>query len=97
MREKKVLFIQPPLTLTERYGKMAGIGTRTPPLGLCNLAAAARLEGYEAKILDAEALRLTAQEALGRVLEERPDYIGISAVTVSVANAAKLAVRRSAR
>jgi len=91
VRKKKVLFIQPPLTLTETYGKMARSRTMTPPLGLCSLAAVTRLEGYETKILDAEALRLSFEETVERIVEESPDYIGMTAVTISVGNAAKLA------
>ena len=88
---KKILFVNPPLSLKERYGEMAESGTTTPPLGLCNLAAVTRKAGYKTKILDAEALRLTFKETLERILKEGPDYTAMTAVTISILNAAKLA------
>ena len=88
---KKILFINPPLTLKDRYGEMAESGTTTPPLGLCNLAAVTREAGYKTEILDAEALRLTFKETVDRIIKEKPDYIGITAVTISILNAGRLA------
>lgn len=88
---KKIIFIEPPLSLEERYGDLAESGTTTPPLGLCHLAAVTIDKGYDTKILDAAALRLTFEETVKIVLKEKPDYIGITAVTISILNAAKLA------
>lgn len=88
---KKVMFVNPPLSLEERYGEMSKSGTTTPPLGLCLLAAIVKREGYDASILDAEALRISFEETLKRIIDAKPDYIGITAVTISILNAAKLA------
>jgi anaerobic magnesium-protoporphyrin IX monomethyl ester cyclase len=91
MKQKKLLLVNPPLSLKERYGKMAESGTTTPPLGLCSLAAVTRNAGYETKIIDAEALGLSFDETVAEIQREAPDYVGITAVTVSILNAASLA------
>lgn len=88
----KILFIQPPLTLEERYGKLAGGGSSAPPVGLAQVAAAVRHAlPYDVKILDAEALELTIDDTIKRIQHENPDYIGITAVTPSIYKAFLLA------
>ncbi|PIR18033.1 MAG: hypothetical protein COV46_01600 [Deltaproteobacteria bacterium CG11_big_fil_rev_8_21_14_0_20_49_13] len=89
---KKILFIQPPLTLEERYGKLAGGGSSAPPIGLAQVAAAVRNSlSYDVIILDAEALELTISDTIKRIRSENPDYIGITAVTPSIYKASLLA------
>lgn len=88
---KKILFVNPPLSLEERYGDMAESGTTTPPLGLCLLAGITRDKGYETSILDAEVLRLSFKETFDKIKKKDPHYICITAVTISILNAAKLA------
>jgi radical SAM superfamily enzyme YgiQ (UPF0313 family) len=85
-----ILFVNPPLTLKERYEKMEEGGSSALPLGLCSLAAVAREAGFETGILDCAALNLGYEEAVGRILKEEPKYVGITAVTISIYNASKL-------
>ncbi len=40
--KKDLLLVNPPITLEERYGSFASVGSQAPPLGLCYLAASAR-------------------------------------------------------
>jgi B12 binding domain. len=88
---KKVVLINPPLTMEERYGTLARAGSKLPPLGLCSLAAVLRNAGHDVSIIDAPATDLGIKETFELVQEFNPDLIGITAVTISINNAAKLA------
>jgi hypothetical protein len=58
-----IVFATPPLAMAERYGALAPGGSKLPPLGLALLAAVVREKGFSTAIVDAEALRLTPEEA----------------------------------
>jgi len=88
---KKVILINPPLTMEERYGVLAKAGSKLPPLGLCNLAAVVRKTGADVSIIDAPALGFGMKETLDMVEAFNPDLIGITAVTISINKAAQLA------
>lgn len=85
-----VVLVNPPLTLEERYGNLARAGTSLPPLGLTILAAVLMEKGYDVRILDAAVLGLSYGAAVDWILRERPKYVGTTAVTISIFNAAKL-------
>ena len=87
----KIILVQPPLTLEERYGVKHQSGGETIPLGLLYLAASARADGYPVKIIDAEILGLNIKAATEKILVENPGLVGFTAVTVSVDNAAAVA------
>jgi anaerobic magnesium-protoporphyrin IX monomethyl ester cyclase len=91
MKKPRVILINPPLKGEERYGPLAGGGVYMPPLGLGTLAAVLKKNGYQVKILDGEVLRLNYQEAVQQTLAFRPDYVGITAVTMAIHSAAELA------
>src|SRR3989304_7772518 len=86
----KIVLVNPPLTLEERYGNLAKAGSSLPPLGLTILAAVLREKGYDVRILDAAVQGLSYEAAVEQILCERPKYVGTTAVTVSIFNAAKL-------
>ncbi|MDD5687997.1 MAG: radical SAM protein [Elusimicrobia bacterium] len=86
-----IIFVNPNLTLEERYGKLAAAGSLEPPHGLCNLAAVCIKENIDVEILDIPALGLTYEQALNHIIKKSPKYVGITAVTISIYNAAKLA------
>jgi radical SAM superfamily enzyme YgiQ (UPF0313 family) len=88
---KRLVLINPPLTMEERYGTLAKAGSKLPPLGLCNLAAVVRKAGLEVSIIDAPAAELGIEETFEMVQKFNPDLIGITAVTISINNAARLA------
>ena len=48
--EIDLLLINPPITLEERYGTFASVGSQAPPLGLCYVAATVRDAGYRVQI-----------------------------------------------
>lgn len=86
-----IIFINPPLTLKERFGKFAPAGNVMPPLGLCYLAGACRGKGLKTEIIDAPAEGLDVLQVRNRVLSKRPLFVGITATTLSVFNASKVA------
>jgi radical SAM superfamily enzyme YgiQ (UPF0313 family) len=86
----KVVLVNPPLTLEERYGNLAAAGTSLPPLGLTILAAVLREKGHEVRIIDAAVLGLSYEDTIKNILYEKPKYVGTTSVTVSIFNAAKL-------
>lgn len=88
---KKIVLVNPPLTLEERYGTLAKGGTSLPPLGLTILAAVLRENNIPVAIVDAAVLNLSYKEGLEYILSQEPGYVGFTAVTVSVHKAAKLA------
>lgn len=87
----KIVFVNPPLFLEERYGELAQAGSMTPPLSLCDLAAVAREAGFETEIIDAAALSLNHRDTAQKILAASPLSVGITATTLSIYSAGKLA------
>ncbi len=90
---KKIVFVHPPMTRRRRHGNLGVAGARTPPFGICYLAAVVRERGYRALIVDAEALELSDDETADQVLSQDPDYVGFTATTPNFASAARVARR----
>ena len=88
---KKIVLVNPPLTLEERYGTLAKGGTSLPPLGLTTLAAVIKRNSIPVGIVDAAVLNLSYNDTVRDILKEEPNFVGITASTVSVHNAAKVA------
>lgn len=88
---KKITLVNPPLTGKERYGSLAKGGVYMPNLGLGYLASVLRRENYQVNIVDGEALSLNTKSAAGYILKESPDFVGLTAATVSINKAAELA------
>ena len=51
-RDRRILFVNPPLSNRERYGKLAAAGNILPPHAFLNLGAWCRSLGYEVRIVD---------------------------------------------
>jgi anaerobic magnesium-protoporphyrin IX monomethyl ester cyclase len=88
---KKIVLINPPLTSEERYGTRFMAGGNPPPLGLANLAAMTRANGYETSIIDAAALGLNTSTIVKMVLDAGRPYVGITGATIAFDNMARLA------
>ncbi|MBI3813208.1 MAG: radical SAM protein [Nitrospinae bacterium] len=86
-----IVFAAPPLTLEERYGTLAGAGNTLPSMGLLSLASVVRKSGYKTAVVEASSLNLSYDETVRQILSFSPDYVGITATTVSIFHAAKLA------
>jgi len=90
-RMTSIVFINPPLSLRDRYGDMARSGTRTPPLGLAQLAAVTRREGHASHIIDCPAQGWDDEQTIQCLRELKPRYVGITAVTIGIYSAGRLA------
>jgi radical SAM superfamily enzyme YgiQ (UPF0313 family) len=86
-----LVLVNPPITLEERYGSFASVGSQAPPLGLCYLASSAKKQGYAVRIIDAPALSLDLACTLAAIAEAGAEAIGITASTVSFNRAIELA------
>lgn len=91
--DKGVVFINPPLSMKERYGAIAKGGRNAPPLGLCSLASVVREKGYKTDIIDAAVLNYGLSDVVKKIVNLSPKYIGITASTVAIDRAGKLAAR----
>lgn len=90
----RVLLCIPPLgdgIYRSNVGGLLRIATSLIPQGLCHLAAICRQSGFETHILDCQALNLSLTKALNAVVETQPDFVGISATTLSINRAAQFA------
>jgi len=87
----KIVLVQPPLTLEERYGIKSKSGGESIPLGLVYLAAAVRAAGHQVSIIDAEILDLNTASTTEKILAADPAVVGFTAVTISIDNAAAVA------
>lgn len=86
-----IIFINPPLTLEERYGKLSSGGSLLAPLGLATLAAITRDKGFKTELIDSAALELSYEKTVDQIMQRAPKYVGITATTIAIHNAAKLA------
>ena len=89
--KKDLLLINPPITLEERYGSFASVGSQAPPLGLCYIAATVRQASYSVQILDAPALDMDLPRTITEIAKANAELIGITASTVSIPRAGELA------
>ena len=88
-----ILFIYPPFTVKERYGNrpIGRVGGHLPPLGLAQLAAFVREQGYRVDLLDAVALDLSVEQVVERVATIEPQAVGFTALTSSFHRAVSVA------
>ena len=78
----KVLLVNPPYSLEERYGKkLKHFGGHAEPLGLAYLAAVARNAGYEVEIIDAPIQNHTPESIARKVRDEKIQLVGITMLT----------------
>jgi radical SAM superfamily enzyme YgiQ (UPF0313 family) len=91
MKKKTVVLVNPPLTSKERlYKGLSKVKVNYPPLGLCYLASVIRHK-YNVKIIDLQIENMNFQYYANYVLQQNPDYIGITSTTVAIHNAARIA------
>ena len=91
MSKPCVVFVNSPLGLEERYGALSTAANTLPAMGVCNLAAVARREGYRVGLVEACSLGLSQQQTVSSIMEHRPDFVGLSALTLSINSAASVA------
>jgi anaerobic magnesium-protoporphyrin IX monomethyl ester cyclase len=86
-----IVFLNLPVSDKELYGNFAVSASHEPPLGLCYLAAVTRAKGYKTKIIDAKVEGLNFKQAAEKIINYKPQFVGITAVTLSIVAARKFA------
>ncbi len=86
-----IVLVKPPLSREDIYGKMSSVGPSDPPLGLANLAAYLRNNHIGVEIIDADAMCLSSEDVVAEIVRKAPKYVGITAVTLAISSAARLA------
>jgi len=86
-----LVLVNPPISLEERYGSFASVGSQAPPLGLCYLASSVRKSGYRVQIIDAPALDMDLTHTTAEIVKSGAELIGLTASTVSIFRASELA------
>lgn len=82
MNQPKILLVNPPFFLEERYGKhLKKFGALSEPLGLAYLAANLELHNYSAKILDCTALDINPKKIPQELKKDHYDLIGLTMLT----------------
>jgi anaerobic magnesium-protoporphyrin IX monomethyl ester cyclase len=87
----KLVLATAPLSLEARYGRFAGAASTEPSFGLLCLAAVARRAGFPVAVVEASSLGLAPAAAADVILAAAPDVVGLSATTLGVVSAARLA------
>lgn len=90
-KNKRIILVNPPLSVRRRYGKLGQAGSNEPPLGLCYLASIVRKAGFDVRIIDAQASGYELTRTLNIIKSFEPHYVGISAATMAISSASELA------
>lgn len=94
LRQKTLVLCEPPFVFWDRGRDQLRQGEETiPGLGVLILAAVARQRGYRVHLVDAKPQGTSIEETSRQIAALRPDYLGLSATTISVTNASRIAAR----
>ncbi len=92
MRARTVVFVEPPYVCWDRRMDRVREGEEEiPGIGTLILAAVARQRGHRVHIVDGKRTGTPVAEVARRVAALAPDHVGISATTISIHNAARIA------
>jgi radical SAM superfamily enzyme YgiQ (UPF0313 family) len=95
---RTIVFCEPPYIWWDRRRDQVRQGEETiPGMGMLILAAVARQRGYDVHLIDAKAQGTSVEEVAQRIVDLQPDYLGLSATTISVTNAGRIAAVVRAR
>ena len=86
----KVVLVNPPLTILDRYGVHFRSGGEIPPIGLAYLAAVLLKNSIDVRIIDGS-LSTSYEQLVREIIDEQPDYVGLTSSTMSIHNAGKVA------
>ncbi len=90
-KNRRIVLVNPPLNIKKRYGKLWRAAGNEAPVSLCYLASVVRKEGFAVEIIDAQARRLDLVETVDLIHSFGPHYVGITASTMTIDSASKLA------
>jgi len=77
--------------MEELFGKMAESGSNMPSLGLLSLAAVLKREGHDVSIIEPTVMNMDLDAAIKKIMLLNPKYVGITAPTILIYQAARLA------
>ncbi|MFA4955737.1 MAG: radical SAM protein [Candidatus Methanoperedens sp.] len=82
IKQRKIIFCQPP---------NLSFGTVSPPIGLLYLGTVTKISGRDTTIIDAASLQQDINKTIELILNEKPDYLALTAVTLTINESAKIA------
>jgi radical SAM superfamily enzyme YgiQ (UPF0313 family) len=85
-----ITLVYPPVSMEGRYREVA-TGHEVPPQPLIYLGAYLRQNNFKCSLIDANALGLSMDETVNRILALAPRYVGITSPTMLISTAGKLA------
>jgi radical SAM superfamily enzyme YgiQ (UPF0313 family) len=89
-----VVFVEPPYVCWDRQGDRVREGEEEiPGIGTLTLAAVARARGHRVHVVDGKRTGTPIEAVAARVAALAPDHVGLSATTISIDNAARIAAR----
>ena len=92
MGARIVVFVEPPYVCWDRRMDRVREGEEEiPGIGTLVLAAVARQRGHRVHVVDGKRTGTPVAEVARRVAALAPDHVGISATTISIHNAARIA------
>jgi anaerobic magnesium-protoporphyrin IX monomethyl ester cyclase len=91
---RTLVLCEPPYVFWDRGMDRLRQGEETiPGMGVLILAAVARRHGYRVHLVDAKRQGTSVADVCREIERLQPDYLGISATTISVTNGARIAAR----
>ena len=94
MRPERVVFVEPPYVCWDRRMDRVRQGEEEMPgVGTLVLAAVVRAAGHEVRVVDGKRTGTPVDDVAADVAAHRPTHVGISATTISIHNAARIAER----
>lgn len=95
---RTIVFCEPPYLFWDRARDGLRQGEETiPGMGMLILAAVARRRGYRVHLVDAKTPGAALDDICARIAALAPDVLALSATTISVTNAGRIAARLKAR
>jgi anaerobic magnesium-protoporphyrin IX monomethyl ester cyclase len=94
MPGRTIVFVEPPYVCWDRRMDRVREGEEEiPGIGTLVLAAVARERGHRVHLVDGKRTGTAIDDVAAMVARHRPDHVGISATTISVHNAGRIAAR----
>src|SRR5213593_861316 len=94
MRPQRVVLVEPPYVCWDRRRDRVRQGEEEiPGIGTLTLAAVLREHGHRVAIVDGKRTGTPVDEVARQVAAFAPDHVGLSATTISIHNAARIAER----
>jgi len=90
-KSAKILLVDAPVTMEERYGRFHAFGSFLPPYGLLSIASVLKNNGYDVEIIESDSLEQGYDKLYSKICDANIPYIGISATTLSIRSAAQVA------